>query len=101
MVLMNCLNGYFTDAANETLGEALVKAPNGGAIAAWASSGMTLPESQTVVNREFYRLLLPSGPRGKQGMTLGDAVRQAKSATADANVRRTWVLLGDPSMPLR
>jgi hypothetical protein len=100
MVLMNCLNGYFADAANETLGEALVKAPNGGAVAAWASSGMTLPEAQASVNQAFYRLLLQSGLRGAQGVTLGEAARAAKAATTDQNVRRTWVLLGDPSMRL-
>jgi len=100
-VLMNCLNGYFADAANETLGEALLKAPDGGAVAAWASSGMTLPEAQALVNREFYRLLLQTSLRGTQGLTLGEASRQAKAATGDTNVRRTWVLLGDPSMRLR
>jgi hypothetical protein len=101
MVLMNCLNGYFADAGSEALGEALVKAPNGGAVAAWASTGMTQPEAQAAVNQAFYRLLLPGSLRGGQGLTLGEAARQAKLATADRGVRRTWVLLGDPSMRLR
>ena len=100
-VLMNCLNGYFADAGNEALGEALVKAPHGGAVAAWASSGMTLPEAQAMVNREFYRLLLQGSVPNAQGLTLGEAARQAKSVAADRDVRRTWVLLGDPSMRLR
>jgi photosystem II stability/assembly factor-like uncharacterized protein len=100
-VMMNCLNGYFADAGNEALGEALVKARNGGAIAAWASSGMTLPEAQAVMNREFYRALLANGQRGAQGLTLGEAARAAKTATTDPNVRRTWTLLGDPSLRLR
>jgi len=36
-----------------------------------------------------------------QSLTLGDAVRQAKSATKDTDVRRTWILLGDPTMKLK
>jgi hypothetical protein len=32
---------------------------------------------------------------------LGDAVRRAKTATADRDVRRTWVFFGDPSSRLR
>jgi hypothetical protein len=34
-------------------------------------------------------------------MTLGDATRQAKLATNDIDVRRTWILFGDPTMKIR
>jgi hypothetical protein len=33
--------------------------------------------------------------------TLGDATRAAKAATPDMDVRRTWILLGDPTTKLR
>jgi Peptidase family C25 len=39
-VPMTCLNGFFLDAAIDGLAESMLKAPNGGAVAAWASSGM-------------------------------------------------------------
>jgi hypothetical protein len=32
---------------------------------------------------------------------LGDAARAAKIAVTDMDVRRTWVLLGDPTMRLK
>jgi len=38
---------------------------------------------------------------GSQSMALGDATRQAKLATTDLDVRRTWILLGDPTMKIR
>src|SRR5205814_7486842 len=38
VVGMTCLNGYFHDLFTESLAEALMKAPNGGAIAVWTSS---------------------------------------------------------------
>ena len=41
--MMTCYNGYFQDAYNESLSEALLKAP-GGAVAVWASTTLTRPE---------------------------------------------------------
>jgi hypothetical protein len=34
------------------------------------------------------------------GLTLGEAAVQAKAATTDVDVRRTWNLLGDPTLRL-
>ena len=95
-VMMTCLNGYFHDAVLDSLGEALMKA-DGGAAAVWASTGMTAPIDQWTMNEELYRLLFKAG----RAPLLGEAVRQAKSAISDADVRRTWVLFGDPAMRLR
>src|SRR5262249_34993239 len=53
-VLMNCLNNYFQDATNDSLGEALLKSERGGAVAVWASSGLTSPQSQAMMNQELY-----------------------------------------------
>ncbi len=50
-VMMTCLNGYFQDPALDSLGESLMKAEGGGAVAVWASSGMTLPTNQTLLNQ--------------------------------------------------
>ena len=97
-VMMTCLNGYFHDAMNESLGESLLKAETGGAVAVWASSAMCLPEQQAVMNQELYRLLF--GPSSR-GLTLGEMMRQAKGAISDADIRRSWILLGDPTMRVK
>jgi hypothetical protein len=34
-------------------------------------------------------------------LTLGEAARQAKAATIDLDVRRTWILFGDPTVRLK
>jgi hypothetical protein len=94
-VMMTCFNGYFQDATFDSLSEALLKSP-GGAVAVWASSGMTDPGSQSAVDLEVYRQLF-----GGANPALGDAVRAAKQTTGDADVRRTWILFGDPAMRLR
>ncbi|HWN98285.1 MAG TPA: C25 family cysteine peptidase, partial [Blastocatellia bacterium] len=98
-VMMTCLNGYFQDAAVDSLAESLLKSEAGGAIAVWGSSGMTLPGGQAVLNQEFFRSIFGSGRAGP--MMLGDAILRAKAAVSDTDIRRTWVLLGDPTMRLR
>jgi len=96
-VMMTCLNGYYEGTGLDSLAESVLKAQGGGAYAVWASSGMTEPGAQADINRELYRVIFTSGG----SVRLGDAVRAAKSATADGNVRRTWVFFGDPSSVLR
>jgi hypothetical protein len=95
--MMTCLNGYFHDAALDSLGESLIKAETGGAVAVWASSGMTGPTDQALLNKELYRQLLNRVP----ALTLGEAVMRAKMATLSSDVRRTWILLGDPAIVLK
>jgi hypothetical protein len=34
-------------------------------------------------------------------LTLGDAVTRAKFAASDPDVRKSWILFGDPTMKLR
>jgi uncharacterized repeat protein (TIGR01451 family) len=94
-ILMTCLNGYFHDIDTESLATALLTAPNGGAIAVWASSTLTEPDQQAAMNRELFRLLF-SDPT----LTLGEAVLRAKRVSSDTDVQRSWIFFGDPSMKL-
>jgi len=95
VVTMNCLNGYFHDMFTFSLAEALMNNANGGAIGVWASSALTSPDQQLLVNVELYRQIFAGSP------TIGDAILKAKLATTDRDVRRTWILFGDPTMKLR
>ncbi|MGH9881283.1 MAG: C25 family cysteine peptidase, partial [Pyrinomonadaceae bacterium] len=95
MVLLTCLNGYSHDVFVESLGEAMLLAPNGGAAAVWSSTGMTDPGSQQEMARRLYEQLSGGGLR------LGDALLGAKAVTPNQDVRRTWLLLGDPTMEFR
>jgi hypothetical protein len=96
VVVMDCLNGFFQDLRLEGLAEALLKAPNGGAVASFASSGLTIPDGQHAMGTQLYILLY-----GSQSIALGDAIKAAKLATFDIDVRRTWIFFGDPSMKIR
>jgi hypothetical protein len=96
VVVMDCLNGYFADPRLQSLAEALIKSPNGGAVASFASSGLTIPDGQHQMGQQMLQLLY-NGPT----IPIGDASRQAKAATSDQDVRRTWMLFGDPTMKIR
>jgi hypothetical protein len=96
VVALNCLNGYFHDVYTLSLAEALMKAPNGGAVAVWASSTLTEPDQQALMGHELFTNLF-SG----QSPTLGQAVARAKLVATDPDVRKSWILFGDPTMKLR
>jgi hypothetical protein len=93
---MTCLNGFFHDLYTETLAEALIRAEQGGAVVVWTSSGLTFPDEQHLINQELIRQLLSS-----KKTTIGQATVRAKAATDDQDVRRTWILFGDPATRLK
>jgi hypothetical protein len=95
-VMMTCLNAYFHDPAQECLAEALLRSSQGGAVAVWGSSGMAMADGQALMNQELYRQIF-NDPL----VRLGEAVRRAKVSTNDLDVRRSWILLGDPSTRLK
>jgi uncharacterized delta-60 repeat protein len=103
-VMLTCLNGYFHDSALDSLAESLIKAEHGGAIGVWASTGMTAPDEQRLINQQLYKLLVAiAKDSGKDNdtLTLGEAARRAKSVIADADIRRTWIWFGDPMTRLK
>lgn len=94
-IMLSCLNNFWHDANHESIGEALLKSPHAAA-AVWGSSGTTYSDPQVVMALDLYDRY-SSVP----GVRIGDAIRQAKVATYNVDVRRTWVLFGDPTMRLR
>jgi hypothetical protein len=92
-LLMDCLNGFFHDVYAESLSTALLLAPNGGAVAVWASSGFTTAPPQAAMDQALLRTLAanPTQPLGRSILT-------AKLNITDPDVRRTWILFGDPAM---
>jgi uncharacterized repeat protein (TIGR01451 family) len=92
-LLIDCLNGLFQDVYAQSLSKALILAPNGGAVAVWASSGFTAEPPQASMNIALLQQLASNPNDG-----LGLMILHAKNLTLDNDVRRTWNLLGDPSM---
>jgi uncharacterized repeat protein (TIGR01451 family) len=94
-ILMDCLNGFFQDVYDQSLAESILLAPSGGGVAVWASSGFTEQPPQASMNQAFVSALAAHPTE-----SLGQLILEAKSGTTDNDVRRTWILFGDPAMKL-
>ncbi|HEY2093393.1 MAG TPA: C25 family cysteine peptidase [Thermoanaerobaculia bacterium] len=94
VVTLNCLNGLFNDLFTDGMAEALLRNPNGGSIGGFSSSALTSPDQQLLVNAELNKQLF-------NGLAVGDAMLKAKLKTNDMDVRRTWILFGDPTLKLK
>ncbi len=93
VIALTCLNGYFHHASTPSLAETMLLSPNG-AVAMWASSGLTRAVGQLELYRAFTASLLHD-----PALTLGEGILQAKQAVRDRDTRRTWQLFGDPATP--
>ena len=49
-----------------------------------------------MMNQEMYRVLFSGSP-----ITIGEAAARAKQVVTDPDVRRSWILFGDPAMHLK
>ena len=88
---MTCLNGYFQDLYTTSLAKAMLLAPGGGAVAVWASSGLTAPEDQAPVDATMFNSLFSKTGR------LGDAVQKVEQTITDPDILHTWIFFGDPA----
>ncbi|MGC8782334.1 MAG: C25 family cysteine peptidase, partial [Anaerolineae bacterium] len=97
----DCLNGFFvhpyTDA---TIAEALLRKPDGGAVAVWSSSSLGTAGDQALLFAALFRELTANPPP-----TLGQAIVAATAAAARDGVSpellSTFILFGDPALRLR
>jgi uncharacterized repeat protein (TIGR01451 family) len=92
-ILMDCLNGFFQDVYAQSLAESLLLAPHGGAVAVWASSGFTDQGPQATMNQTLLHQFAAT-----PDLSLGRLILEAKSGITDKDVRRSWILFGDPAM---
>jgi hypothetical protein len=94
-LVMDCLNGFFQDVYTQPLAVALLLAPDGGAVAVLASSGLNQAAPQTQLDQ------LIAGSVFGANSTVGESILKAKSQITDEDVRRTFVLFGDPAMQIK
>lgn len=96
-ILLTCLNGTFGEVSSESLAETMTKNPNGGGVMVWASSGRTIADGQDAMAKKFYQLLAPA----PAGTRLGSLTQPAKMASFDIDVRKSWILFGDPTLKIK
>lgn len=95
---MTCLTGLFTHPNVESLAEALLFQPDGGAVAVLAPSSLTLPTDQSFLIQALVPILLE-----KSEVRLGDihlaSLRQVPTdSPGSLDVMQTFMLFGDPAL---
>lgn len=99
LLLMNCLNGYFHFPYFNSLAEELLKAGDKGAIAAFASSGLSL----NAPAHRYHQAMVEELFSGRHGR-LGDAVLAAQEVYAEGGtfpeLLSIYQLLGDPALKI-
>ena len=95
-LMTSCLNAWFLDPKTDSLGEAFLEAPNGGAIAVLSSSGLETADDGLQINGAILRALFAQG-----SPTIGEAEIAAKRAVGGGDLTRATILFGDPASRLR
>ena len=97
VVALACLSGHYEAPAVDSVAEMLMQNSQGGAVAVWASSAMSLNAPATDLGEVFYRSVLQEGSN-----TLGLAVLGARRALPGdmftRNTFATYNLFGDPAL---
>jgi hypothetical protein len=96
VVAMTCSINRFDIGVVDSLGAALTRVPNAGALAVWSSSGMSIHSDAAGLGRTFLRLAAT-----QPDARVGDLIVQ--SLAASKNLGETgplYLLLGDPALRL-
>jgi hypothetical protein len=96
-LFMTCVVGQFAIPNYDSLSEALVMKPNGGAIAVWAPTGLSYNDEAVVLNQAFVQTAVHDDV-----YRLGDIVNHALRAYAGQSrytfMRDIYNVLGDPAL---
>lgn len=92
-----CLAGHFEAPAMDSLAELLMRRPQGGAVAVWASSALSLNAPATDLGEAFYRAVLQEG-EDTLGMAVLGARRSLPGDLFTRDTLATYNLLGDPAL---
>ncbi|VAX07157.1 hypothetical protein MNBD_GAMMA26-1433 [hydrothermal vent metagenome] len=98
LTALTCLAGHFGYPGFDSIAENLVIKPDGGAIAVWSPSGMSMNDRASIMGRGFYSAIFQD--QG-ENLVLGDALLKAKINYAkdgiDPYLLNTFNLIGDPA----
>ena len=93
------------DLGENSIGEVILKNPNGGGVGVFTSTRTVLQRYNAILNKAFAKVLFSPVVTGEV-MAVGDAVRRAKCDVIESNSdlsenKLQYVLLGDPALRLK
>lgn len=94
-----CWNTYFVDPAGNSMADQFLSGGLQGAVTVLGASSLTSSEGERLLGIELSKRMF------NPGMTIGEAVTQAKQALAATNPEATdiilgWQILGDPALEI-
>jgi hypothetical protein len=100
VLTFTCLNGFFTHPKVESMAEALLFQPDGGAVSVLAPTSLTLPTDQSFLEDSLVKNLLK-----RPALTLGEAFLAAQQEIPTDNpgsreVLETFQFFGDPALKI-
>ena len=97
---LTCITGRYTFPNFDSLGEEMMALANGGAIAVWSPTGLSVNSKAAILDEEFIDAVFSDGVE-----LLGDAVLEALESyskrTGDKTMPGIYNLLGDPALRLQ
>jgi hypothetical protein len=103
VLVANCASANFTMPLpqHECVAEDLLENPTGGAIAVFASTGLTTPYGQVEMNAEVLRLYYSGASLRAGELTDAGKTHLATLGAHYTEIIRTWTLIGDPATHLK
>lgn len=98
---LTCVVGRYELPNYETLGEALVMAEDGGAVAILSPTGLSSSGSANRLHQLFYEALFKPGPTVSLGIALRDALQALAEEAEPDWLLNTYSILGDPAVVVR
>lgn len=105
MLPMTCSDGYFINPSpmgedNSSLGESIVRASGGGAIASWSATGLSMALGHHYLDKGFFTAVFSDTISEIGTATYLGKLNLYESTTAYRDLMDTYVLFGDPFMKL-
>ncbi len=97
---MTCVAGRFSFPGFDCLGEVLVTAEDGGAVAVWSPTGFSMNSEAKILDEEFFKILFHNKEK-ILGRAILKAYRKYVEKGCEGNLPAVYNLLGDPALRVR
>ncbi|MFH1984954.1 MAG: C25 family cysteine peptidase [Pseudomonadota bacterium] len=98
LTALTCIVGNYGIPGVDTLGEAMLKWPAGGAIAVWSPSGLSINENAVWLDQEYARQLSAAVGERRLGSMILQSLRNYSERSGDTHLTAIYNLLGDPAL---
>jgi hypothetical protein len=98
LTAMTCMIGLFSLPGYDTLGEEMLLKENGGAIAVFAPSSMSINSEASVLDRELFSSFFQTKTKRTLGNIILNALKRSKMNGVSGSLLEQYNILGDPAL---